>query len=166
MTKLIDDRPAAKLETRAPLNRERVLQAAMQLADQSGIDGLSMRKLAQELGVEAMSLYHYFARKEELLNAMLDSVFAEFERPDPAGDWRGAMRTSAISAHHTLLRHPWACQMLGEPTGPGRGRLEWMNTILGRLRTAGFSAKLTHHAYHAVDSHIIGFTLWVLPYLA
>src|SRR5688500_15407241 len=99
MAKLMDDRPAAKPkgrtpkgrtpEARAPLSRERVLQAAIGLADQSGIDGLSMRKLAQELGVEAMSLYHYFARKEELLNAMLDSVFAEFERPDPAGDWRG-----------------------------------------------------------------------------
>jgi AcrR family transcriptional regulator len=141
------------------------LAAAVALADEDGIDRLSMRRLAQELGVEAMSLYHYFRSKNELLEGMLDVVYAEFERPAADGEWRVAMRSAAISAHHTLLRHAWACGLLMNPTGPTRSRLEWMNAILGRLREAGFSAEQTHHAYHALDSHIVGFTLWVLPYV-
>ena len=136
------------------------------MADVAGIDNLSMRKLAQELGVEAMSLYHWFRNKSELLGAMLESVYAEFGRPAPGGDWRVALRESAISAHHALLRHPWACALIGQPHGPSRVQFEWMNSVLGRLRAAGFSAEMTHHAYHALDSHIVGFTLWVLPYLA
>ena len=150
---------------RAPLTRERVLEAAIAIADAEGIEGLSMRRLAQELGVEAMSLYHYFRSKELLLGGMLDLVFFEFERPADGKDWRAAMRFSAGSAHRTLLRHPWACGLLMLPTLPSRHRFEWMNSILGTLRGAGFSTELTHHAYHALDSHIIGFTLWVLPYL-
>ena len=124
-----------------------------------------MRRLAQELGVEAMSLYHYFRSKERLLGAMLDVVFSEFERPVQGEEWRMAMRASASSAHHTLLRHPWACGLLMLPTLPSRHRFEWMDSILGTLRNAGFSTELTHHAYHALDSHIVGFTLWVLPYI-
>jgi AcrR family transcriptional regulator len=151
---------------RAPLSRERVLQAAVTLADEGGIDGLSMRRLAQDLGVEAMSLYHYFRSKGELLAGMLESVYGEFERPPADGDWRDAMRQAAVSAHHTLLRHPWACTLIGQPMAPSSVQFEWMNSILGRLRAAGFSAEMTHHAYHALDSHIVGFTLWVLPYLA
>ena len=157
---------ADKTDTRPPLSRERVLGAAVALADEAGIEALSMRRLAQELGVEAMSLYHYFASKNELLAGMLQQVYAEFERPAPSGDWREALRTSAISAHHTLLRHPWACSLIGQPMGPSPSQFEWMDSILGRLRSAGFSAAMTHHAYHALDSHIVGFTLWVLPYLA
>lgn len=155
-----------KPDARAPLSRERVLRAAVALADESGIEALSMRRLAQELGVEAMSLYHYFASKNELLAGMLQLVYTEFERPAPDGDWRDALRRSAISAHHTLLRHPWACNLIGQPMGPSPTQFEWMDSILGRLRSAGFSAEMTHHAYHALDSHIVGFTLWVLPYLA
>ena len=155
----------APADGRARLSRDRVLEAAIALADVDGIEGLSMRRLAQELGVEAMSLYHYFRSKDKLLGGMLDVVFSEFERPAQHGDWRDAMRTSASSAHHVLLRHPWACGLLMLPTEPSRQRFEWMNAILGRLRGAGFSTELTHHAYHALDSHIIGFTLWVLPYL-
>jgi AcrR family transcriptional regulator len=150
------------------MGRDRVLQAAVALADADGIEGLSMRRLAQELGVEAMSLYHYFRSKNELQEAMLDVVYREFDRPDTAssgGDWRAAMRRSAISAHHSLLRHAWACGLLMQPTGIDRARLEWMNSVLGCFREAGFSAEMTHHAYHAMDSHIVGFTLWVLPYL-
>ena len=155
-----------RTEPRAPLSRERVLQAAVALADVSGIDSFSMRKLAQELGVEAMSLYHYFASKSELLAGMLEAVYAEFERPPADGDWRDGMRHAAISAHHTLLKHAWACNLIGQPIGPSAAQFEWMDAILGRLRSAGFSAEMTHHAYHALDSHIVGFTLWVLPYLA
>ena len=159
-------RPAAENgKSRAPLNRDRVLRAAIAIADEEGIEGLSMRRLAQELGVEAMSLYYYFRSKDKLLGEMLDVVFSEFERPATDGDWRDAMRSSASSAHHELLRHPWACGLLMNPTEPSRHRFEWMNSILGLLRGAGFSTELTHHAYHALDSHIIGFTLWVLPYI-
>jgi AcrR family transcriptional regulator len=156
--------PAA--ETRVPLSRDRILGAAIALADEAGIESLSMRKLAQPLGVEAMSLYHHVANKHDLLGGMLDIVFSEMELPSDEGDWRSAMRRSAISAHHVLLSHPWACRLLTAPTGPSPARLRWMNSILGRLRGAGFSPEMTHHAYHALDSHIVGFTLWVLPYLA
>jgi AcrR family transcriptional regulator len=153
-------------DARIPLSRDRILVAAIALADEAGIESLSMRNLAQELGVEAMSLYYYVANKGELLGGMLDIVFSEMELPSDDGDWRAAMRASAISAHHVLLAHPWACQLLGSPTSPSPARLRWMNGILGRLRGAGFSPEMTHHAYHALDSHIVGFTLWLLPYLA
>jgi AcrR family transcriptional regulator len=153
-------------EARTPLSRERVLRAAISLADESGIESLSMRRLAQELGVEAMSLYHHVANKGALLDGMLDIVFGEMEPPPPDGDWKPAMRACALSAHHVLLRHAWACRLLMSPTGPSPARLRWMDSVLGRLRGAGFSAEMTHHAYHALDSHIVGFTLWVLPYLA
>ena len=125
-----------------------------------------MRKLAQGLGVEAMSLYHYFARKDELLGAMVDTVFSEMELPTSSSDWRADLRASAISAKNALLRHPWAAQLLGQPSDESPARFVWMNAILGRLRAAGFSPNMTHHAYHALDSHIEGFVLWVLPYIA
>ncbi|HEX2141291.1 MAG TPA: TetR/AcrR family transcriptional regulator C-terminal domain-containing protein [Candidatus Limnocylindria bacterium] len=150
---------------RLPLSRERVLRAGIELADEEGIEQLSMRRLAQPLGVEAMSLYHHVANKDDLLAGMLDIVFAEMELPSEEGDWKAALRRTAISAHHVLLRHEWACGLLMQPTGPSAARLRWMNSVLRRLRHAGFSADMTHHSYHALDSHIVGFTLWVLPYL-
>lgn len=159
-------RVEATRETREPLSRERVLSAAVALADEGGSESLSMRKLAQQLGVEAMSLYHWFASKDELLEGMLGIVFSEIEVPASGGDWQSAMRTTAISAHRTLLRHRWACSLLMNQTAPSHARLEYMNSVLGRLREAGFSDVMTHHAYHALDSHIVGFTLWLLPYLA
>ena len=152
--------------TRVPLSLDRILAAAITLADEGGIESLSMRRLAQELGVEAMSLYHYVANKRELLGAMLDVVFSEMGLPAAEGDWRSALRASAISAHQVLMRHAWACPLVTSPTGPSPARLRWMDGILGRLRGAGFSPEMTHHAYHALDSHIVGFTLWLLPYLA
>src|SRR5215210_3651995 len=157
---------APKSDARPALSRERVLSASVALADESGIEALSMRRLAQELGVEAMSLYHYFHSKRELLAGMLEAVYAEFERPSAEMEWREAMRRAAVSAHDALLRHAWACTLIGQPMAPGQTQFEWMNAILGGLRSAGFSAEMTHHAYHALDSHIVGFTLWVLPYLA
>jgi AcrR family transcriptional regulator len=152
-------------ERRAPLSRERVLQAALDLADEGGIEALSMRRLAAELGVEPMSLYYYVRNKDELLGAMLDAVFREMEPPASGPDWRSDMRLAAISARDTLMRHPWACGLIGVPTTPSLAQVGWMNALLGRLREAGFSAEMTHHAYHALDSHIVGFTLWLLPYL-
>ena len=142
---------------------ERVVQAAMRLADEGGIESVSMRRLAQELGVEAMSLYHYFARKDELLAGMMAAVFAEMARPERGPDWQADLRQVAVSAKDVLLRHKWAAALMGEPLPPSRAQLEWMDGILGRLREAGFSPNMTHHAYHALDSHIVGFVLWLLP---
>jgi AcrR family transcriptional regulator len=159
-------KPQPNRPLRIPLNRERVLRAAVELADAGSIDSLSMRKLAQELDVEAMSLYHYFASKNELLDGMLDAVFGEIELPVSGTDWRRDMRRTAVSFHRVLLRHRWACTMLGSSVGIGMTRLRYMNAVLGRLREAGFEAGMVDHAYHALDSHTIGFTLWVLPYLA
>jgi AcrR family transcriptional regulator len=154
------------LATRVPLSRDHVLRAAVELADEVGIESLSMRRLAQQLGVEAMSLYHHVRNKQDLLGGMLDIVYAEIEAPSTGGAWRTAMRRSAMSFHRVLLRHPWACSLFMTPLDPGPARLGYMNNVLGRLRSAGFSADMTHQAYHALDSHIVGFTLWVLPYLA
>lgn len=151
---------------RDPLRRERILEAGVRLADAGGIESLSMRRLAQDLGVEAMTLYYYVRNKGELTDAMLDVVFAEMLLPPSGPDWRSDVRQTAISARDVLLRHPWACQLLMAPTAVSPARLVWMNAMLGRLRAAGFTPKMTHHAYHALDSHIVGFVLWVLPYLA
>ena len=152
---------------RPTLTRERVLEAAIRLADAGGIGSLSMRRLAQELGVEAMSLYYHFANKDELLGAMLDAVYGEWALPAISLDWRADLRACAISARDVLLGHEWATGLIGRPTiMVSQAQFRWMNAVLGRLRAAGFSANLTHHAYHALDSHIVGFVLWVLPYRA
>jgi AcrR family transcriptional regulator len=147
------------VEARAPLNRERLLSVAIELADGGGLGALSMRKLAQALGVEAMSLYYYVANKDALLDGIVDVVVSEFVLPDEAGDWKSALRASAISAHQALLRHRWAARLLTS-AAIGPARLHHMEWLLGQLRQAGFSPTMTHHGYHALDSHIIGFTLW------
>ena len=146
---------------RVPLSRDRVLGAAIGLADAGGIEALTMRRLAQELGVEAMSLYHHVANKDDLLVGILDLVIREMDVPSNAAEWKTAMRRSAISAHEVLVRHPWACRLLvSDSSKVAPARLHYMDAVLRCLREAGFSVELTHHAYHALDSHIIGFTLW------
>ena len=147
-------------DRRLPLTRERVLRAAIGLADAGGIEGLSMRRLAQELGVEAMSLYYHVANKNDILNGIVDQVVSEFELPAVRADWKIAIRTTAVSAHEVLVRHPWAASLVLSGTGLSKARLRYMDAILGSLRRAGFSADMTDHAYHALDSHIMGFTLW------
>jgi AcrR family transcriptional regulator len=150
---------------RRPLSRDRVLEAAISLADEQGLDAVSMRRVAQTLGVEAMSLYNHVASKADLVAAMVDDVVGEIELPTDTSDWEAAVRTCAVSAHEAFLRHPWAC---GPAMGPGSmpegetARLRYMEWLLGTLRRAGFSADLTYHAYHALDSHILGFTMWQL----
>ncbi len=156
-------------QRRVPLSRERVLRAAIRLADQGGIESLTMRKLAQALGVEAMSLYNHVANKGDLVDGIADLVVSEIELPSTADDWDGAIRTCAISAHEAFLRHPWACNLVMSPTStrtPRTPRLRYMEWLLGRLREAGFSPELTYHAYHTLDSHILGFTLWQLGHSA
>jgi AcrR family transcriptional regulator len=147
---------------RPSLNRERVLEAAMELADAGGIEALSMRKLGQALGVEAMSLYKHVADKDDLIYGLLDLVDAEIEVPTGDGDWRASVRRFAISAHDAMIRHRWSCALMLS-TGPPRirfARLRYMEGLLRTLRSAGISPDLTHHAYHAIESHIMGFTLW------
>jgi AcrR family transcriptional regulator len=151
---------------RTPLTRERVLDAAIALADAGGIESLSMRKLAKELGVEAMSLYNHVANKGDLVDAIVDRVIDEIELPQSADeDWEAAIRTCAISAHKAFVRHPWACSPAMSParsvTAPA-ARIRYVEWLLGRLRRGGFSAALAYHAYHALDSHILGFTMWEL----
>ncbi|HEV2006326.1 MAG TPA: TetR/AcrR family transcriptional regulator C-terminal domain-containing protein [Candidatus Limnocylindrales bacterium] len=147
-------------EPRFPLSKDRVLRAAIALADQGGIDALSMRKLAQELGVEAMSLYHHVAGKDEILNGIVEIVESDIELPDRGTDWKPALRRTAISAHDVFERHPWAASLTLSVTGRRPARWRYMNGILGCLREAGFTAEMTDLAYHALESHIAGFTLW------
>jgi AcrR family transcriptional regulator len=144
---------------RRPLSRERILAAALELVDEQGIEALSMRKLGQALGYEAMSLYNHVANKDDLLDGILDLVLAEMEPPDPEGGLP-AIRVSALSAHEALKRHPWAANMLMSAVGIRPDRLNYMEGLLGCLRGAGFSAETTYHAYHVLDAHIIGFSLW------
>ena len=146
---------------RTPLNRERVLRAAVALADEAGIEALSMRRLGQELGVEAMSLYNHVANKDDLLNGITDLVLGEIELPQD-GEWKDALRRHAISAHDVLVSHPWASKLALSPervSSVSVQRAEWM---LRQLREGGFAPEVTYHAYHALDSHILGFTLWQL----
>jgi len=150
---------------RQPLSRDRVLQTAMRLADENGIESLTMRKLARELGVEAMSLYNHVASKGDLVDAIVDLVIEEIELPSAGGDWRAEIRKCALSAHEAYLRHSWACSLAIGPTatrGLRETRLRYMEWLLGRLRTADFSADLTYHAYHVLDGYILGFTMWQL----
>ena len=147
-------------QPRAPLSRDRVLHAAVELADRDGIEGLSMRKLGQELGVEAMSLYNHVRNKDDLHDGIVEIVLGEVENPSPDGDWKEEMRRTAISAHEVFIRHRWACSLMMRVPRVSPVRMEWMESLLRTLREAGFSADMTHHAYHALDSHITGFTLW------
>jgi len=162
-------RAAPHPTARAPLSRQRVLRAAMRLADEDGIAALTMRRLAGTLGVEAMSLYHHVANKGALQDAIVDLVIAEIAMPDDADrPWDEAVRAFAISAHAALLRHPWACALVLAPTGRAAGtvhpRLRYMEWLLGRLHDAGFPPTLVYHAYHTLDGHILGFTLWQLAH--
>ena len=145
---------------RSPLSRERILRAAIALADEGGIESLSMRKLGQELGVEAMSLYNHVANKDDIEDAIVEIALNEIELPSAEADWKAAIRQTAISAHEAFVRHRWACSLLMRVPRVSPVRMRWMESVLRTLREAGFSADMTHHAYHALDSHITGFTLW------
>ena len=145
-----------------PLTREAVLRAAIALADDGGIDALSMRRLAHETGVEAMSLYHHVRDKDDLLDGMVDLVVSEIALPS-GSTWKAALRKTAISARTVFAKHAWAPGVMqARSTGPAR--LAYMEALLRTLREAGLSPEVTDHAYHAIESHIIGFTLWTASF--
>ncbi len=164
MAESVSDRPAG----RAPLSRERVLRGAVAVADASGIAALTMRSLASELGVRPMSLYHYVASKDEILDGIVDLVFSEIELPAADGDWRAQMRRRANSARLALRRHPWAIGLMESRANPGPATLRHHDATLGTLRAAGFSVAMTAHAYALLDSYIYGFALQeaALPFSA
>jgi len=144
---------------REPLSRDQVLRAAVALADNSGIGALSMRKLGQVLGVEAMSLYNHVANKSDLLDGMIDIVFSEIGLPADDTGWKQAMRRRAISAREVLGRHRWAIGLMESRRSPGPATLRHHDAVLGCLRQAGFPVDLTAHAYSLLDSYIYGFAL-------
>jgi AcrR family transcriptional regulator len=147
--------------TRIPLSRERILGAALAVADDDGVDAVTMRRLGDELGFEAMSLYRHVANKDEVLDGILDLVLGETTPPSFDESWAAAIRTSAVSVRDALDRHPWATRLLMTPQRIRPARLAYMDSLLRRLREAGFSADTTYHAYHVLDAHIFGFALWL-----
>lgn len=149
---------------RLPLSRELLLKTAVAFADSHGIGALSMRKLAGELGYEAMSLYNHVANKDDLLAAMIDAVAAEIELPDDGPDWKAALRRNAVSAHQAFSRHGWAPAIWYEHT-PGQARALYMESILRCQRLAGLSAELTYHGYHALTMHVVGFAMQELNFV-
>src|SRR5262245_28768136 len=143
---------------REPLSRERILAAAVALADQGGVDSLSMRRLAQELGVVPMALYKHVANKDEMLDGMVDVVVGEIDAPIEGADWKTTMRERILSARRMLLRHPWATSVLesrGEPTPTVIG---YIDSMMGVFLDGGFSIDLMHHAMHVMGSRMLGFS--------
>ena len=143
----------------SPLSRDRVLRAAVAFADGNGLTSLSMRKLGETLGVEAMSLYHHVANKAELLDGMVDLVFSEIDLPAGGADWKTSMRQRAASIRQALARHPWAIGLMESRTSPGPATLRHHDAVIGSLRRGGFSIEMTAHAYAVLDSYIYGFAL-------
>jgi AcrR family transcriptional regulator len=141
------------------LTREHVLNAAIELADEAGVEALTMRRLGQALGVEAMSLYKHVTDKEDILDGLADLVTSEFDVPARDGEWRPEIRRSTISAHDVLARHPWASVLIESRVAAGPARLRYLDATIGVLRGAGFSLPTTLRAIMALDSHTYGFTL-------
>jgi len=148
--------PAAK---RQPLSRDRVLREAVAMADEGGIDALSMRRLARRLGVEAMSIYYYVENKDALLDGMIDLIMGEIELPDPNLGWLPGNRRRAISLHNMLTRHAWAAPLMESRRNPGPVALRYYDAVLGSFRTAGFSVPMAAHAFAAIDAYVFGFGL-------
>jgi AcrR family transcriptional regulator len=151
--------------TRTPLSRERVLRAAVNLADQGGIDTVTMRRLADELGAEAMSLYYHVANKEDVLDGIADAVAREInqavgrvEVPSGAASWKTAMRRRILAARQVLLRHPWAPGLFETRTTTSPAIIRHFDALVGLMRDGGFSYDLAHHALHALGSRALGFS--------
>jgi AcrR family transcriptional regulator len=153
----VPKRPVPDPGSRAPLNRERVLRAAIALADEQGIDALTMRELGLRLGVEAMSLYNHVANKDDILDGMVDLVVGEIDLPEDAAGWKQAMRARAVSAQAVFALHPWASPLIDSRQSSGPARLRYFDWVLGTLRGAGFSLEKAAHAFSVLDSYIYGF---------
>jgi AcrR family transcriptional regulator len=144
---------------RLPLSRERVLQTAFRLADQGGLESLSIRKLGQELGVEGMAMYYYFANRDQIVDGIVDLVFAEIDPPTADGNWKAAMRRRAISLRDVLLRHRWAIGLMESRRNGGPANLRHHDAVVGSLRAGGMDITMTAHAYSLIDSYVYGFAL-------
>ena len=142
-----------------PLTRDRVLRAALALADRGGLEALTMRRLGQELDVEAMALYYHFASRDEIVDGMVDAVFAEVELPAADGDWRTAMRRRGVSLRDALLRHRWAIGLMEARGHPGPANLRHHDAVIASLRAAGFEMAMVAHAYSVLDAYVYGFAL-------
>jgi AcrR family transcriptional regulator len=162
----VTGRTDTSAKRRAPLTRDRVLRAAVALADTNGIEALTMRKLGQELQVEAMSLYNHVANKDDILDGIVDLVFSEITLPSDRAGWKAAMRRRAISAREALLRHPWATSLMQSRSKPGPATLRHHDSVIGSLRKAGFTIEMAAHAFSVIDGYIYGFALQQinLPY--
>ena len=146
-------------EKRVPLSRDRVLTGALAVADAEGVGSLTMRLLAEHLGVKPMALYHHVANKSAIIDGIVDRVFSEIELPSTSGPWRPEMVRRACSARQVLRRHPWAIALMQSRTHPGPATLRHHNAVIGSLRGAGFSVLMTAHAFALLDSYIFGFAL-------
>jgi AcrR family transcriptional regulator len=152
-------RTMSRAEPRNRLSRERVLQAAMAHADAGGLEALTMRRLAEVLGVAPMALYRHVANRDDLIDGLIDVVFGEIDVPEAAGDWRRAMRQRAISVRDVLLRHRWAIGFMESRANPGPASLRHHDAVIGSLRAGGFDMAMAAHAYSLLDAYIYGFAL-------
>jgi len=159
MTKPLTPPARAAIRRRKPLNRDQVLRAAILLADEGGLESVSMRRLGQALRVEAMSLYKHVANKDDILGGIADLVVGDFEVPFIGADWKAAIRRSAISAHRVLLGHPWASSLIESRLDAGPARLRYLDAVIGVLSTAGFTMPMAIRAIMTLDSHTYGFVL-------
>jgi AcrR family transcriptional regulator len=142
---------------RVPLSKDRVLRTAVDLADRGGSEAVSMRKLGQELGVDAMSLYHHVKDKDDILDGIVDAVVGEIDVTPTATDWKAALSGQVIEARRVMLRHPWAPQVIESRTTPGPATMGYMEAVLAILREGGFPLGLAHHAMHVLGSRVLGF---------
>jgi AcrR family transcriptional regulator len=145
-------------ELRIPLHRDRVLRAAVALADEAGVESVTMRRLGEALGVEAMSLYHHVASKDEVLDGIVDIVVAEIGAPSEGADWKTAIRERALAARQLLKGHAWAPSLIGSREHLSPVMLHYMDSVMGDLRRGGLSNQLAHHAMHVLGSRMLGFT--------
>jgi AcrR family transcriptional regulator len=149
--------PTSSPEPRTPLSRERVLRAAIGVADEGGVESVTMRSLGLRLGVEAMSLYNHVANKDDILDGMVDLVVSQIDMPSDRVDWREAMSRRATSAHDVFSRHPWASILIDSRESSGPERMRYFDWVIGTLRQAGFSLELAARAFSLLDSYIYGF---------
>jgi AcrR family transcriptional regulator len=159
-----EDMEIKKAKPRKRLTRDKILDAAVAIADADGLESLSMRKIAAKLQVEAMSLYNHIKNKDEILDGIVERIGVEFSAPDTSGNWRKNMSQRAISAHEVLLKHPWATMLIVSRINLGPIMLRYVDATIGCLRGAGFSYQMADYAWNAIDSHIYGFTLQELNF--